>query len=483
MLARAAHLICLLFAAATAWAASPVEQRIQRIEQGLVPPVIVKGDPFIPATISQRMAALHVPGISIAVVHNGQIEWARGFGVARIGGPPVTTDTLFQAASISKPITALGVLRLVEQGKLNLDADVDTYLKSWKIPPTELTARNKVTLRRLLTHTGGMTVHGFAGYERGTPLPGTLQILRGVAPANSPAIHVDVEPGTLRRYSGGGYVIMQQLLVDVTGKPFDQFMAEQVLRPIGMTRSSFAQPLSDLTQAATAYTETGEAVSGGSNVYPEMAPAGLWTTPTELARYVIAIQHAMRGESGQVLSPAMAREMLTRQPGEPTVSGLGPQLGGSTSRKYFTHGGANAGFRCRFVGYTDGDGVVVMTNGDNGGALVDHIIRTVAREYGWPDLQPPERAVATVDPKAFAGYVGTYKLNAEETLTVTLEGHQLFSQISGQPRRALLPMAEREFFMKEMGERIVFTTDAQGRATRITQLHFGVEDVSPRVTD
>jgi CubicO group peptidase (beta-lactamase class C family) len=428
---------------------------------------------------------LHVPGVSIAVVHEGKIEWARGFGVARVGGPPVTPDTMFQAASISKPITAVGVLRLVEQGKLNLDEDVDTYLESWKIPPTDLTSRSKVTLRRLLTHTGGMTVHGFAGYERGTPLPNTLQILRGVAPANSPEIRVNVEPGTLQRYSGGGYVVMQQLLVDLTGKPFEQFMAEQVLRPIGMTHSSFAQPLSDkeLNNAATAYLQTGKAVPGGSHVYPEMAPAGLWTTPTDLARYIIAIQRAVKGESGQVLSPAMAREMLARQPGEPAVSGLGPQLGGSTARRYFSHGGSNEGFKCRFVGYTDGDGVIVMTNGDNGGALVDQIIRTVAREYGWPDLAPPERAVAKVDSKVFAGYVGTYRLNPEQTLTVTLEGPRLFSQISGQPKRALYPMSEREFFMKEMDERIAFSTDVQGRATRITQFHFGVEDISPRVSD
>jgi hypothetical protein len=173
--------------------------------------------------------------------------------------------------------------------------------------------------------------------------------------------------------------------------------------------------------------------------------------------------------------------MLTRQPGRPAVSGLGPQLGGSTSRRYFTHGGSNAGFRCRFVAYADGDGVVVMTDGDNDGALVEAIIRTVAHEYGWPDFQPPERAIANIDPKVFADYVGTYRLNATQTLTVTIQNRQLFSQISGQPRRALYPMSAREFFMKDMDERIEFSTDAQGRATGITQHHFGVEDVSPRI--
>lgn len=478
-------MLCAVASAAPVRAASdsPLEQRIHRIEGGLLPPVIVRGEAVVMPSLSQRMTELRVPGVSIAVVHQGRLEWARGFGVVRIGGPPVSPDTLFQAASISKPITALAVLRLVEQGKLDLDADANTYLKSWKIPSSELTARNKVTLRRLLTHTGGMTVHGFAGYVPGAPVPNTLQILNGTAPANSAAIRVDAEPGTLQRYSGGGYVVMQQLLVDVTGRPFDELMAQLVLRPLGMTRSTFAQPLpaNQLEQAAVPYEETGEPVEGGAHVYPEMAPAGLWTTPSDLARYIIAIQQSLKGASPQILSAPAVRAMLTRQPGEPAASGLGPQLGGSTQRRYFMHGGTNAGFRCRFFAYDDGDGVVVMTNGDNGGRLIDEIVRAVAHEYGWPDFQPVERVIVAVDPKVFAGYVGTYQLNASETLSVTLEGNRLFAQVSGLEKRALLAMSEREFFIKEFDERIVFSTDANGRATGITQFHFGTQDVSPRV--
>ena len=460
-----------------------VERRIHRVARGLLPPVLVKGEPLTTLPLSQRMAELQVPGVSIAVVHNGKLEWARGFGVTRIGGPPVSADTLFQAASVSKPITALAVLRLVEAGKLDLDADASTYLTSWKIPSTVLTAHNKVTLRRLLTHTAGMTVHGFAGYVPGAPVPNTLEILAGASPANSEQIRVDVEPGSLQRYSGGGYVVVQQLLVDVTGRPFDRMLDELVLQPLGMTHSTFAQPLpaDQLQRAAVPYEETGEPVHGGAHVYPEMAPAGLWTTPSDLARYIIAIQQSLKGVTGQILSAPTARAMLTRQPGEPAASGLGPQLGGSTRRKYFTHGGANAGFRCRFFAYSDGDGVVIMTNGDNGGLLIDEIVRAVAREYHWPDFQPVQRPIAHVNPKVFAGYVGTYRLNSTQTLTVTLEGKQLFSRISDQPQRALYPMSAREFFMKEQDERIRFSTDAAGRATGLTQFHFGVQEVSPRV--
>jgi CubicO group peptidase (beta-lactamase class C family) len=194
-----------------------LEQQIQRIQDGLMPAVFVEGQPSQTTKLTDRMAALHVPGVSVAVIHAGKIEWARGFGVTRIGGSAVTPETLFQAASISKPVTALAVLRLVESGKLNLDTDVNQYLKTWKVPENQFTAKNKVTLRELLSHTAGMTVHGFAGYASGDELPSVVQVLNGEKPANSPAIRVDVEPGSIWRYSGGGYVIVQQLLDDLTG--------------------------------------------------------------------------------------------------------------------------------------------------------------------------------------------------------------------------------------------------------------------------
>jgi CubicO group peptidase (beta-lactamase class C family) len=213
---------------------SAIEQRIQRIQE-LPPSVIVRGEPIATTKLADRMAALHVPGVSITVIHDGKIEWARGFGVASIGGPPVTPDTLFQAASISKPVAAMAVLRLVDQGKLNLDTDVNQYLKSWKLPANEFTAKTKVTIRQLLTHTAGLTVHGFAGYAAGAPLPTLVQVLDGEKPANSGPIRVDTEPGSIWRYSGGGYVVAQQLVQDVTGQPFAKLMHDTVLEPIGMT--------------------------------------------------------------------------------------------------------------------------------------------------------------------------------------------------------------------------------------------------------
>jgi len=192
--------------------ASPVDARVQRIQDSIVPGTLVKGEPIQTRKLSDVMAELHVPGVSITVVHDGQIEWARGFGAASTGGPLVTPETLFQAASISKPVTAMAVLHLVQSGKLDLDTDVNQYLKTWKVPENEFNAKKKVTLRELLTHTAGTTVHGFPGYAAGAPVPTLVQVLNGEKPANTPAIRVDTIPGTNWRYSGGGYVIIQQLL-------------------------------------------------------------------------------------------------------------------------------------------------------------------------------------------------------------------------------------------------------------------------------
>jgi CubicO group peptidase (beta-lactamase class C family) len=389
LLLSRATLFIFILATLSAQTPEAIEQRIQRIQNGISPVILVKGEPVSTMKLADRMAALHVPGVSIAMIHDGKIEWARGFGVTKIGGPPVTPDTLFQAASISKPVAAMAVLRLVQSGKLNLDTDVNQYLKTWKVPANNFTEHKKVTLRELVTHTAGLTVHGFAGYASDAAVPTLVQVLNGEEPANSAPIRVDTEPGTIWRYSGGGYVIAQQLLEDVTGEPFPKLMHDTVLEPIGMARSTYEQPLprSRMGEVALPYRGDGQPVPGGPHVYPEMAPAGLWTTPSDLARYAIEVQKSLAGTSNRVLSEATIRQMLT--PGL-NHQGLGPGVGGSANHPYFTHGGANEGYRCNLVAYNNGDGLVIMTNGDNGGELASEIQRSVAREYNWPDFQPAE---------------------------------------------------------------------------------------------
>jgi CubicO group peptidase (beta-lactamase class C family) len=305
--------------------------------------------------------------------------------VTEIGGPPVTPDTLFQAGSISKPVSAMAALHLVESGKINLDTDVNQYLRSWKVPANSFTEQSKVTLRRLLSHTAGTTIHGFPGYPSGEPVPTLVQVLNGEKPSYTLAIVVDTEPGKTFRYSGGGYVIMQQLLEDVTGQPFPKLMQDIVLKPIGMKHSTYEQPLPQarLAEAAMPYGQNGQATKGGPHTYPEMTAAGLWTTPSDLARYAIEIQKTLSGKSSRVLSARMVREMLT-----PVMNayGLGLGIGGKEDHLYFSHGGGNAGFQCNLIAYNRGDGAVIMTNSENGSRLADEIQRTIAHEYGWPDF-------------------------------------------------------------------------------------------------
>lgn len=220
-----------LFAPSAASAASDTEARIQRIQHHLLPPVLIDGEPRRTSEIAEWMEKLHVPGVSIAVIHNGRLDWARGFGVVRIGGPAVTPATLFQACSISKAVSATAMLHLAQQGRLGLDADVNAYLRSWKLPANAFTAKTKVTLRQLLNHSADVTVSGFPGYLAGSPLPTLAQMPEGVPPAISPPIRVDMLPGIGYRYSGGGYLVAQQVVEDITNKPFADVVRDTVLSP------------------------------------------------------------------------------------------------------------------------------------------------------------------------------------------------------------------------------------------------------------
>src|SRR5277367_4822446 len=362
-----------------------IEQHIQHVTSGLVGGVVIKGDEHATHTLADRMNELKVPGVSIAVIHQGTIEWARGFGVRSVDGSPVTADTMFQAGSISKPLAAMAALRLVQQGKLSLDTDLNTYLISWKLPSDPVAAGKPITLRELLTHTAGTTVHGFPGYANNEPVPTLVQVLNGEKPANTPAIRSEAAPGVNWKYSGGGFTIMQQVLIDVTQEPFPELLHDSVLAPIGMSHSTYEQPLPKTFQsfAATPYRSDGEPVEGGAHTYPEMAAAGLWTTPTDLARYTIEVERSLAGKSNVVLSTEMTRQMLTAGQGS---WGLGPETGGTATDPLFRHGGVDAGFECLMVAYENrGEGAIVMTNAQGGGVLAMEIMRSIAAEYEWPN--------------------------------------------------------------------------------------------------
>jgi CubicO group peptidase (beta-lactamase class C family) len=373
---------------------SDVAARIQRVENGIQPIPLSADEPPMQLNLEKLMQLYKVPGLSLAVIDNFKISWAKGYGVTEAGGNTlVTVHTLFQAGSISKPVAATGTLSLVEHGRLSLDENVNLKLKSWQVPDNEFTKDQKVTLRRLLSHSAGLTVHGFPGYEVGKPIPTLVQIFNGEPPANTAPIRVDFVPGTQFRYSGGGITIEQQLVMDVTSKPFPQFMRQAVLDKIGMTDSTYEQPLPP-ARAAVAATGThadGTSVPGKWHIYPEIAAAGLWTTATDLAKFGIEIALSNQGKANHVLSQATTQEMLKPQIDQ---VGLGFFLGQYKNPHMFGHEGDDDGFQAMLVMFSDtGKGVAIMADSDNGGTVENQVMQSVAKEYAWnytPD--PPSAA-------------------------------------------------------------------------------------------
>jgi CubicO group peptidase (beta-lactamase class C family) len=326
-----------------------------------------------------------VPGVSVAVIRDFQVGYTEVHGVkSRTTMELVTEETLFQAASISKSVSAMGVMSLVQEGVVSLDRDVNDYLTSWKVPYNAFQATEKVTLRRLLSHTAGTTVPGFRGYRYGEPLPTLVQILNGQYPANSPPVVVDRVPGTALRYSGGGYEIIHQVVRDVTGQTFPEFIRERVLAPIGMVNSTFQQPIPDslLDATASGYYADGTAVPGRHHIYLEMAAGGLWTTPTDVARFLIEVQRSLRGESNRVLTRENTELLVTEVMDDHSLAFYLRSIHG---QRYLWHAGANDGFRGGMLAHqTLGHGVVVLTNSDNGNKLTEAVIDVIGKRERWP---------------------------------------------------------------------------------------------------
>lgn len=356
--------------------------------------------------VAAAMAKRHIPGLSLAVIQDGRIVKAQGYGVIEVGNPaPVTADTLFQAGSVSKSVAALGALYLVDKGRLTLDADVNSALKTWHVPENEFTKEKKVTLRLLLSHSAGLTVHGFPGYAVGDPIPTLVQVLDGGKPANTAPIRVDFVPGSQWRYAGGGYTVMQQLLIDVTRQPFPEFMRKTVLEPLGMLASSYDQPLPGARAALTAsgYYTAKKPVPGRWHIYPEMAAAGLWTTPSDLARYAIGLQEMLAGRRpNPIISQALVREMVTLQKND---DGLGVFLTGKDKTLQFWHNGRDEGFDAVMTAYVErGQGAVVMINANDDTSVSARVMTAIADAYQWPDFRrfEPPKAIEDKEPNVTA---------------------------------------------------------------------------------
>jgi CubicO group peptidase (beta-lactamase class C family) len=428
---------------------------LDRIVHGLLPPVRVRGED-VRYALEDRMRKYHVHGVSIAVLDHGRLAWARGFGVADLDTrAPVTETTLFQAGSISKSVNALAQLQAVAQGTLGLDAPINDALRSWKLADNDLTRGAPITLRLLLSHTAGTNVHGFPGYVAGTPVPSLVQVLDGAPPANTPRIVVDQAPGKAYRYSGGGISITQLALVDQLRRPYPQLLAERVLGPLGMAHSTYEQPLppARLAQAATGYDIDGKVVPGKRNVYPEMAAAGLWTTPSDLARFFLELQRARAGTSDK-LPRALALQMTTAvAPADGGEVGLGVFLFTRNGARLFGHGGADTGFQADAVASLDrGYGIIIMANSDNSFPLFRELERAVFAEYGWDGADPPIDRVA-IDATRLPSLTGRYG-TAEQPVSLAAAAGKLELRRPFAEPVELVPVAADTFVALDDAARV-----------------------------
>lgn len=447
-------------------------RRQARVEAAL----IAADDPDWPGaphhTLPNRLAYYRLPGVSIAVIHNGRIDWAAGYGL-RVHGEadPVTPATRFQAAALSMPVAALAALRLVEAGALALDADIHTYLTNYRIPAGGWTPH--LSLWQLLSHSGGVTPDYFPGYPRDSAAPTLRQVIDGAPPAASDPVHIDSVPGVQYRFSSGGYAILQAVIEGATGEPFADVARALVLDPLGMADSGFEEPGAG-TEVAQGHHYTGRPVAGGWLRYPELAAAGLWSTPGDLARLMLALQAANNG-AHPVLARTIADWMLEplTEAAEGARAGLGVQLSGTGAALRFGHRGQNAGYTCELVGYVhSGRGAVVMTNGDHGAWLIQEVLGAVARVYDWPDFAPtdPDPTAAPPDP-AFAG---VYQLTPGFTLAIAVKETGMTARPIGQEPLPLIALGRDQYRLGDLRTLLIFQRGADGVVNGLTLAQNGV---------
>lgn len=456
------------------------EDRIRRVENGLLLPAVIKGAPAVRLKLTDRMRYYNTPGVSIAVINGGKLEWARGYGLREAGKSyPVTPDTLFSAGSISKPVTAMAALDFVQDGRMELDEDVNTRLISWKVPESDYTKRSKVTLRRLLNHTSGLPLGAGSGrtYRFGEPFPTIVQALSGTPPADNPPVQMEFEPNCRWSYSSAGYAVAQLLMMDVAKKSFPQLMQETIFSKLGMTQSTFENPLPQRLwdSAATGHVSTdGKPIENRFPATAAMAAGGLWATPGDIARFIIELQSAKVNASGKILSAAMADLMLT-----PSRAGwsLGLEIDTAGRTPRFSHSGGMPGFTALMVAYNwHGQGAVVMVNQDtyNGFQLLTEIMLGIAREYKWSDYLPVEKSVVSVEPGVYKSYEGYYEIDEGYPVTVITRGGRLYLIWALGNVYEMYPESETKFFIARNGvPTFEFLKDDKGQVTGIRRDWYG----------
>ncbi len=459
------------------------KKRIRDIENGLLRAVYFKGQKPEKLRLVDRMLFYRVPGLCVAVIDNDTLSWVKGYGYrdSKEDGP-ITAETVFQGGAFSQPIVAALALSLVEEGRLELDRDINFYLKSWKVPRPEFVGSRPITLRDLLLHRAGFSNWVFPGYSRTDSLPTLRQILLGEKPAvNTPVIPVD-RPGSVIRTSESGYIVLQQLLEEVTGRSLVELARERIFEPAKMKNTYLADdvPAQVMADVASGHQRDGSLYPEKWRRYPELGAKGLWTTSADMANFIGELMAAARGASGKFVSSTVARAMLTNQAGS---RGFGFIIEGSGDDVYFHWEGKTAGFACALLAFpAKKQGIVVMTNSDNGQILIEEIFRAAAAAYNWPHFKPVERPLYRLDPAIYQRYVGRYEISADYVLDVKYEDYYLIIQPTGQAPTKFYVESETVFFSVDPFIRIQFRRDEQGNVTHLVLWQLDFEQIARKIS-
>lgn len=386
--------------------AADAQTRKLQVEQGMLPNVVFSGEDQ-KAGIEARMVKYKTPALSVAVIRGGKLDWSTAWGKLQHDGAHADCATLFQAGSLSKPVTVLGAMRIKQQGLIDFDRNIEAYLSSYHLPQGKQSDANPVTLRNLLTHTSGLTPGGYQGYAQGQPLPTDVQTVMAEPPSNARKVEVSQAPNGALRYSGGGYTVAEIALQDRLGKPFDQIMETWLTRPVGMREATFTIPLAAAHHARTArgHRADGSAVAGGWHNHPEQAAAGLWATPSDMAAFLIEVRKAWLGKS-RIFTQEAIRELLAK-PIEGHAYGF--RLSGEGEQLFITHYGGTVGYNAGMtINLHTGNGAVYMCNSENGPGLGGEFLSAVSRVYGWPQFREVQVTRVSHAVEALNALTGNY---------------------------------------------------------------------------
>lgn len=417
------------------------DKHIENIENNLVPVHYLK-DNIDKKSISQMMEDENIPGVSIALFDNGKITW-QTYGYANlIDSIKVTQNTVFNGASLSKPVTAMAALNLVEQGVLTLNEDINKYLEGWKVPENKFTEHEKVTLKRLISHTAGFERYVQSSFFPDEELPTIEQMLAGEKPSVDPAVSVVSVPGQKEVYSNPGYSVLEKLLEDVTDKAFHDILAELIFEPVHMTHSSFEQPVPNHLSQQMATSYSNELEPYPYKLFPFKAAGGIWTTPTDLAKFLVTVLEDHHLGTNVILSKKMTDSLFTKNP---TRLGFAKIYNDESPDILFEHWGSNSGFTCYMVSSLQHkQGVVVMTNSDNGTSFLSYVARAVAIEYNWDLLQPKVFDPIALDRMEINKFTGKFKGGNEVLEFEMIKGNLHFLSATDTTSK-LIAVAENKF--------------------------------------